>query len=127
MKRVWTTDELVDHWTLGPADLSLLANKTGATRLGFARGPSPANPIPPSACGISCCWHCCVSTACTPIARFSLESFRLPATAELCRLAAILRAVTSLLLTNVSSLDQPYCTRGGGLLYSSQSEEVSSE
>jgi hypothetical protein len=36
MKRVWTTDELVDHWTLGPADLSLLANKTGATRLGFA-------------------------------------------------------------------------------------------
>lgn len=36
MKRRWETDELVDHWTLLPAELTLLANKTGATRLGFA-------------------------------------------------------------------------------------------
>jgi len=36
MKRHWTLDELVDHWTLLPTELALLANKTGATRLGFA-------------------------------------------------------------------------------------------
>src|SRR6266581_435913 len=36
MKRQWTRDELVDHWTLAPNELELLANKTGATRLGFA-------------------------------------------------------------------------------------------
>ena len=36
MKRQWTTDELVEHWTLLPDELALLANKTGATRLGFA-------------------------------------------------------------------------------------------
>src|SRR6266542_3322533 len=36
MKRRWETEELVDHWTLLPAELTLLANKTGATRLGFA-------------------------------------------------------------------------------------------
>src|SRR5215216_5495169 len=36
MKRQWTRDELADHWTLGPNELELLANKTGATRLGFA-------------------------------------------------------------------------------------------
>jgi hypothetical protein len=36
MKRRWETDELVDHWTLLPAELALLANKTGATRPGFA-------------------------------------------------------------------------------------------
>lgn len=36
MKRYWTVDELVDHWTLMPTELALLANKTGATRLGFA-------------------------------------------------------------------------------------------
>ncbi len=36
MKRHWTMDELVDHWTLLPSDVALLANKTGATRLGFA-------------------------------------------------------------------------------------------
>ena len=35
MKRRWETDELVDHWTLLPAEVALLANKTGATRLGF--------------------------------------------------------------------------------------------
>src|SRR5438105_12362768 len=36
MKRQWTRDELADHWTLGPTELELLANKSGATRLGFA-------------------------------------------------------------------------------------------
>jgi TnpA family transposase len=36
MKRQWTRDELTDHWTLLPGELALLANKTGATRLGFA-------------------------------------------------------------------------------------------
>jgi hypothetical protein len=35
MKRRWETEELVDHWTLLPAELDLLANKTGATRVGF--------------------------------------------------------------------------------------------
>ena len=36
MKRQWTRDELAEHWTLPPDELKLLANKTGATRLGFA-------------------------------------------------------------------------------------------
>ncbi len=36
MKRHWAPDELAEHWTLHPDELGLLANKTGATRLGFA-------------------------------------------------------------------------------------------
>ncbi len=32
----WTDDGLVDTWTLHPDDTSQLANKSGATRLGFA-------------------------------------------------------------------------------------------
>ncbi len=36
MKRNWTTEELVDSWTLLPNELELVGNKTGATRLGFA-------------------------------------------------------------------------------------------
>jgi TnpA family transposase len=36
MKRLWEPDELVAEWTLRPEDLPLLANKAGATRLGFA-------------------------------------------------------------------------------------------
>jgi hypothetical protein len=36
MKRQWTQDELAEHWTLLPDELKLLANKTGATRLGFS-------------------------------------------------------------------------------------------
>lgn len=36
MKRQWTADELAEHWTLHPQELDLLANKSGATRLGFA-------------------------------------------------------------------------------------------
>jgi Tn3 transposase DDE domain/Domain of unknown function (DUF4158) len=36
MKRHWTTDELIDEWTLHPEDLDLLSTKTGPGRLGFA-------------------------------------------------------------------------------------------
>lgn len=36
MKRIWDTEELVEHWTLMPHEMALLKNKTGATRLGFA-------------------------------------------------------------------------------------------
>lgn len=36
MKRLWTQDELVEHWTLSPEELTLLGNKAGTTRLGFA-------------------------------------------------------------------------------------------
>lgn len=35
MKRNWTLEELVDFFTITPSDLKLIANKTGATRLGF--------------------------------------------------------------------------------------------
>jgi hypothetical protein len=56
MKRNWTTEELVDSWTLLPNELALLDNKTGPTRLGFAlllkffqlegRFPQAKNEIP---------------------------------------------------------------------------------
>jgi hypothetical protein len=36
MQRQWSQDELAEHWTLLPDELKLLANKTGATRLGFS-------------------------------------------------------------------------------------------
>ncbi len=36
MKREWNTEELAEHWTLRPDEAALLANKSGATRLGFA-------------------------------------------------------------------------------------------
>ncbi len=36
MKRQWTADELAEHWTLYPADETLLMNKAAATRLGCA-------------------------------------------------------------------------------------------
>ena len=36
MKRQWTPDELAEHWTLTESDGELIANKAGATRLGFA-------------------------------------------------------------------------------------------
>ena len=36
MKQEWTTEELTAQWQLLPADLTLLANKKGPTRLGFA-------------------------------------------------------------------------------------------
>jgi TnpA family transposase len=35
VKRLWTQEELVEHWTLTPDELALLDNKAGATRLGF--------------------------------------------------------------------------------------------
>jgi Domain of unknown function (DUF4158) len=36
MQRDWTADELILHWTLQPSEQTLVGNKTGATRLGFA-------------------------------------------------------------------------------------------
>jgi hypothetical protein len=36
MKRQWDIEELIEHFTLVPDDLELLANKTGPTRLGCA-------------------------------------------------------------------------------------------
>ncbi len=36
MKHDWNADELLEHWTLLPGEKRLLANKSGATRLGFA-------------------------------------------------------------------------------------------
>lgn len=36
MKRQWTPEELVEHFTLLPDERALLANKTGHNRLGFA-------------------------------------------------------------------------------------------
>src|SRR4051812_14701862 len=36
MRREWSPDELIESWTLVGQDRSLVGNKTGATRLGFA-------------------------------------------------------------------------------------------
>ncbi len=36
MKRQWDIEDLIEHFTLVPDDLEHLANKSGATRLGFA-------------------------------------------------------------------------------------------
>jgi hypothetical protein len=36
VRREWTPEELIEQWTLLDADWVLVANKTGATRLGFA-------------------------------------------------------------------------------------------
>ena len=36
MKRNWDLEELVEHWTLLPQELELLAYKTEANRYGFA-------------------------------------------------------------------------------------------
>jgi len=59
MKRQWTADELVEHWTLHSGDLLLLGNQAGATRLGCAvllksfqydgRFPQYKGEIPPAA------------------------------------------------------------------------------
>lgn len=56
MKRHWDLDDLIDHFTIMPNEYSLLSNKTGETRLGFAvllkffqfeaRFPSHKNEIP---------------------------------------------------------------------------------
>ena len=36
MKRTWTADELLEHFTLLPDELTAVSNKSGATELGFA-------------------------------------------------------------------------------------------
>jgi Domain of unknown function (DUF4158) len=36
MKRKWSADELIEHWTLGPDELALIRKKWGANQLGFA-------------------------------------------------------------------------------------------
>ncbi len=36
MKRDWSQDELIEHWTLAPSELVLLMNKSGPGRIGFA-------------------------------------------------------------------------------------------
>src|SRR3954471_12683219 len=36
MQRLWSADELDEHWTLGPAELKLLTELTGAGKLGLA-------------------------------------------------------------------------------------------
>jgi len=36
MKRTWTSEELLEHFTLLPDELVAVGNKSGATRLGFA-------------------------------------------------------------------------------------------
>ena len=36
MKRTWTSEELLEHFTLLPDELTSVGNKSGATRLGFA-------------------------------------------------------------------------------------------
>jgi len=35
MRQRWEVDELIESWTLDLADVELVANKTGPTRLGF--------------------------------------------------------------------------------------------
>jgi hypothetical protein len=35
MRREWELEDLLDCWTLDEQELALLANKSGATRLGF--------------------------------------------------------------------------------------------
>src|SRR5437667_128587 len=36
MKRTWTSEELLEHFTLLPGELTAFGNKSGPTRLGFA-------------------------------------------------------------------------------------------
>jgi hypothetical protein len=36
MRREWELEDLIDCWTLDEEEAGLLANKAGATRLGFA-------------------------------------------------------------------------------------------
>lgn len=56
MKRNWELDELIEHFTIMPNEMSVVGNKTGETRLGFvvllkffqmeARFPNSKNEIP---------------------------------------------------------------------------------
>ena len=36
MKRNWDLEELIEHFTIMPNEMSFIGNKTGETRLGFA-------------------------------------------------------------------------------------------
>jgi hypothetical protein len=36
MRREWSPEELIESWTLVDQDWTLVGNKSGATRLGFA-------------------------------------------------------------------------------------------
>ena len=36
MRREWSPEELIESWTLLGTDWTLVGNKSGATRLGFA-------------------------------------------------------------------------------------------
>ena len=57
MREHWELEDLIASWTLDEDDWLLLANKTGATRLGFAlllkffdlegRFPADASELPP--------------------------------------------------------------------------------
>lgn len=59
MGREWELEDLIECWTLGDGDFGLIANKSGATRLGFAlalkffeqeaRFPRHAGEVPPAA------------------------------------------------------------------------------
>jgi Domain of unknown function (DUF4158) len=61
VRREWELEDLIDCWTLDEEDVKLLANKSGATRLGFAlalkffeleaRFPRHAGELPPAAVG----------------------------------------------------------------------------
>lgn len=61
MRREWELEDLIECWTLDEADFGLIANKSGATRLGFAlalkffeqeaRFPRHAGELPPAAVG----------------------------------------------------------------------------
>jgi hypothetical protein len=35
MKRIWELDELIEHFTILPNEMSLVENKTGETKIGF--------------------------------------------------------------------------------------------
>src|SRR6266567_5964101 len=58
VKRLWEDDELAAEWTLEPSDHTLLANKAGPSRLGFAallmffrredRFPTSKHEVPPA-------------------------------------------------------------------------------
>ena len=59
MRREWELEDLIECWTLDDDDFGLIANKSGAARLGFAlawkyfeqeaRFPRHAGELPPAA------------------------------------------------------------------------------
>lgn len=64
MKRNWELDELIEHFTIMPNEMSLVGNKTGETRLGFAvllkffqheaKFPNSMNEVPRWSSGVHC-------------------------------------------------------------------------